>query len=197
VRDRNAIIKDMNEIYSIPNLFSEEELKVINDLIDSVPPSEYKHDKTLGRGLHFFKVPDLIFKKLSTVVNDELGLNLALDEIALYAEYSAAYGEPNLNPHFDADWHDLIIDYQLESNTSWDLGVNLKTYPVEDNSSLVFNANTNIHWRPYKTFIEGEYIKMLFFRCYNPIQISDYSHVNYPSNDPIYDDVQALRDRIR
>jgi hypothetical protein len=187
----------MNEIYSIPNLFSEEELKVINDLMARITPADYEHDKMLGRGLYYFKAPDLIYQKLTTVVNDKLGTNLAMNHVVLYAEYSAVYGKPNLGPHLDGDGHDLILDYQLSSNTSWDLGVNLKTYPVEDNSSLLFNANTNIHWRPYKNFTEGEYVKMLFFRFFNPSQRSDYSHVKHDPNDPIYDEVKAFRDQIR
>jgi hypothetical protein len=91
----------------------------------------------------------------------------------------------------------LIINYQLESNTSWELGLDLQTYTLEDNSALVFNANTNVHWRTHKDFKEGEYVKMLFIRFYNSEVRSDYSYVPMNQTDKAFIEARALRDSLK
>jgi hypothetical protein len=86
---------------------------------------------------------------------------------------------------------------QLESNTSWDLGLNLKTYSIEDNQALVFNANTEAHWRVHKDFQEGEYVRMMFVRFQNAEKPSDYSHLTkYWPTDEIFKDIRELRDSL-
>ncbi len=111
--------------------------------------------------------------------------------------YSSEYGEPNLPPHFDGDSTDLIINYQLDSNTSWDIALDTEVYPMEDNSALIFNPNESIHWRPHKTFKEGEYVRMVFFRFYNPAGRSDYSHLNFMQDDAIFKEPNKLREKLR
>jgi len=110
--------------------------------------------------------------------------------------YGAEYGTPNLPPHFDGDTNDLIINFQLSSNTSWPLGLDLETYNMEDNSALIFNANTNIHWRPNKVFNDGEYVQMIFFRFYKINNRTDYSYVPMNQTDKIFEDVVNLRNSL-
>jgi hypothetical protein len=135
-------------------------------------------------------------QKLVKIANESSDVELDLSH-GVYAEYSGKYGKPNLPPHFDHDTNDLIINFQLESNTSWDLGIDLQLYQLEDNSAVLFNGNTNIHWRPYKTFKDDEYVKMIFFRFCKKENPSDYTHLDYTLDNRVFKKVNEFRDRIR
>lgn len=112
-------------------------------------------------------------------------------------EYNLKYGNPTLPTHFDGDHNDLIINYQLTSNTQWGIGVDFNLYQLEDNSALLFHPNESVHWRPKKTFKEGEFVRMIFFRFHKAGNISDYSHLSqyWPNND-IFKDINNFRDTV-
>lgn len=186
------------------NIFTQEQLDYLANIIDNtnipVMDGEYvSFDKNNGTGLctHLGRLqignikpslsPD-IHEALKPLIDPSLAM-----EHAMYVEYNAKYGQPNLPPHIDGDKNDLIINFQLSSNTSWDIGLGTETFTPEDNSALVFNGNTNVHWRPHKTFNEDEYVKMIFFRFYNPENPSDYSHISNNQTDPLFDDARAVR----
>jgi hypothetical protein len=183
-------------ITKLNNIFSFAEIELIHDAISL---HTIDIDSNLGRGW----IGDIknqlaqeVKNKIYRIISDISSAPLAMDHI-LYAEYSAKYGQPNLPPHFDGDTNDLIINMQLKSNTSWDIGLNLETYTLEDNSAVVFNGNTEAHWRPLKEFKEGEYVKMLFMRFYNLEKRSDYSHLSqyWPDNE-IFKEIRALRNSL-
>jgi hypothetical protein len=116
---------------------------------------------------------------------------------AAFVEYNLEYGNPNLPTHLDGDFNDLIINYQLSSNTSWDIGVDFNAYKMEDNSAVLFNPNKNVHWRPRKLFKDGEFVKMIFFRFHKLNNISDYSHLRqYWSHHKIFEDINKFRDSV-
>jgi hypothetical protein len=87
-------------------------------------------------------------------------------QFVIYAEYSTmAGGNPMLNPHWDvSDTSTIILDYQIESNVSWPIKVESQEFQLDDNSALLFDSVENIHYRPVRNFIDGEFVKMLFFR---------------------------------
>lgn len=188
----------------IDNLFSESDLILIKNIINSITipdaPHQYEggmgHDKTLSRE----QAGDIPLTKeikdtLTKFVNEKYGPGLVLHH-SMYVDYSNKHGNPNLPPHFDRDECSVVIDYQLESNTVWDLGVGLNTYSIKDNSALIFNANENIHWRPHKDFADGEYVKMILFRFYNPIDRVDYSNLPRFSWNSIFKEVNEYRDSL-
>ena len=198
-------------IHKISNVFSDKEILTINNLVNNVfiPKDKNKkyvsYDVNHGTGIHeslgrlqistiFF--PQEFKNKITEVANQVSGKQLTMSH-GIYAEYSSKYGEPNLPPHFDYDTNDLVIDFQLSSNISWDLGIDLKTYALEDNSALVFNANHYIHWRPHKVFKDEDYVKMLFFRFYDPKNKSDYSSLNYSQDSKIFQDIRSFRDNLK
>ena len=180
-------------IIKVDNLFSDEELLYLNNLINDLPTID---DPNLGRVHNGFGISDrdtnIKIQDLANRISDKK-IHLAS---ASYAYYSKAHGEPNLPPHFDSDSTDLIIDYQLEANISWDLGINTELYSLEDNSAIVFNPNTNIHWRPHRRFEDGEYVKMLFFRFIGVDSVSDYSHTDYSLDSDVFKSVREIRDGI-
>lgn len=199
-------------VSKLNNIFSDDELRVIYKIINEtvVPRNEdgsyidYRKSgngtglcEELGRiqltGLRF---PEELNNKILKIINDLSDVTLHMHHI-IYAEYSNKYGVPQLPAHFDHDTNDMVFDYQLEANTSWDLGVDLKNYELEDNSALIFNANKHIHWRPEKTFKDGEYVRMLFIRFFNPVSPSDYSNLDYVINHDIFKEVNAFRDTLK
>jgi hypothetical protein len=180
-------------VYKINALFSEDELKYINNIINtSENVSFYDH---LGREEKHIEISDSIKNKLIELVSSISDKKITFDG-AMYVKYSNEHGSPNLPPHFDGASADMMIDFQLESNTRWDLGVDVKNYELKDNSGLMFNPNTNIHWRPRKEFKDGEFIKMIFFRFGDPINPSDYSHMRLSQDDPIFDNAKKFRDSL-
>lgn len=181
-------------ILEVHNIFSDEEIKGFYQEIERYKDADFSYDEKLGRKfLLRLEISTDAKEKINNICNNFLGIDLKFTHVA-YAEYSNLYGTPNLPPHFDADNNTLVVDYQLESNTSWDLGINLKQYELKDNSALIFNANENVHWRPHKIFKSNEYVKMLFFRFYDPENTIDYSNKDYWPSDDIFKDIRKIRD---
>lgn len=181
-------------VSKIINVFSKE---YVNTLFDLVNKSVIDNDERLGRSISI----------LPTLINFNTGLEKILKDLNIndlsvssvtYVEYNNKYGEPNLPPHYDGDFNELIINYQLESNTSWDVGVEKVLYKTEDNSVLVFNPNKYIHWRPIKKFNDGEYMKMLFFRLCNKDESkrNDYSELRFSMDHPIYKEINDFRNSL-
>ena len=189
-------------VYKINDLFSSAELNILYAFINSIV-IPIKDDgwedctisKYLGRLQTSSEVPKEVCDNLSSIAKS-ISLKELTSSGMTYVEYNKKYGTPNLPPHLDGDGKDLIINYQISSNTSWDIGVDLGTHSMEDNSALVFNANKNIHWRPHKVFAEGDYVRMIFFRFQDVDNIVDNSHLRYSSDHEIYDEVNKLRDSL-
>lgn len=182
-------------IFQVNNIFTPEELEILKNEISQRP---IEIDENLGRK-HLGDLTNVFTpamdKKLCDIAKDATVFPLKMVH-ALCTTYSAKYGQPNLPPHFDGDTNDLIINMQIDSNISWDLGLNTDIYSIEDNSAIVFNGNTEVHWRPHKEFKEDEYITMMFVRFYNEENPSDYSYLPMNQTDPIFDDARRVRDSI-
>ena len=182
-------------IHKVSNIFSAEELELLKNAIDQ---STYEIDEVLGRkhmGDFTHVLTQEMSNKLNKIAKDSTDANLTRVH-ALSATYSGKYGKPNLPPHFDGDTNELIINMQIDSNTSWDLGLNTEVYTLEDNEALVFNANTEAHWRVHKEFKEDEYVTMLFVRFHDKENPSDYSYLPMNQMDPVFDDARRVRDSI-
>jgi len=199
-------------INKISNIFTPEQIEYLHKIIDSteIPLDEngeyisYISEgigicKELGRlqlGGIGHKLTDDIVYRLREIVTEITDIKLNMSH-AVCVVYSRKYGKPNLPPHRDGDTNDLIINFQLEANTSWDLGLNFKTYSLEDNSALIFNGNTEIHWRVHKDFQDGEFVKMIFIRFHKLEGISDYSHLNISQSDHIFHPYREFRDSLK
>jgi hypothetical protein len=185
-------------MYKANNILTQEEIDFILKEIKNVPEESTKIDEILGRALlHNITFPDEIIAKASALAHKVSDRKLETGNGAMCTIYSNEYGSPNLPPHFDGDTTDVIVNFQLDSSTSWDLGLDLTLHTLEDNSALIFNPNENIHWRPYKEFKDGEYVTMIFFRFRDAAEISDYSHKSYTTRHAIFNDVRAYRDSLQ
>lgn len=187
------------DVIKISNLLYQEDVNsLVRNFKDSPENNEsFYISEELGR-YHFGikNVNENIKIKLTDIAQSMLDFKCEFSGAA-GVEYNPRYGDPKLPPHFDGDFSDLIINYQLESNTEWGLGVDLNLYDIEDNSALIFHPNKNIHWRPKKTFKEGEFIRLVFFRFYNAEKLSDYSHLrqHWPHHE-IFSDVNKFIDSV-
>jgi hypothetical protein len=183
-------------ITRIDNIFSQEEIEQIQK---TIADSTFEVDNELGRirstsDLRNMLNPGII-DRFENIVKNFVGTHLTMSGIT-FVEYNLLYGKPNLPPHFDGDFNDLIINMQLSSNTVWDVGLNSKLYRNDDNSALLFNPNKEIHWRTIKDFKDGEYVKMMFVRFYNLENKSDYSHLRLSQDDPIFKDAVDFRESL-
>lgn len=189
------------EIYRLDSLLSEEEVSTITNLIDNLPDSELDEDPRYGRlKFHGLAIPQHIQDKLTNLVL-ELDTEATLEMVypSFGVEYSIKHGNnPNLPTHFDGDFNEAIIAYQLESspNTVWPLGINLETYALQDNDAILFNPNANVHWRPIRAFTPDEYVRMIFFRFFNPVDRSDYSYLPNHPDDEAFKEANQLRDSL-
>ena len=192
------------DVMKISNVFLDSQIEFLNNIIKDQHSFYKKNEnslsvnisKDLGRieiNQGFVPLPITMYSKLRELTSDFFNVPHELANV-VYVEYNKEYGTPNLPPHFDNDRNDLIVNYQLSSNTSWDIGVDLKQYALEDNSALLFNPNTNIHWRPNKNFNNGEYLKMVFFRFCKIGEPSNYPPSAYSKDHKIFKEIQKIRD---
>ena len=178
----------------IKNVLSQEEIKLIQDTIAQSPKNtqeiygRYMYHDTVWEQRTVFG--DTILKKVVELTQKPYRLHSFVT-----AEYTAEVGKPNLPPHFDGDQTDLIMTYQLSSNKQWGVGVDFDVYYLEDNDGVIFHPNENIHWRPHANFEDGDVVMVMFFRFGLPVE-SDYSHMRFNQNDPIFSEVMAFRDSL-
>jgi hypothetical protein len=90
-----------------------------------------------------------------------------------YVEYSKKWGDfPDLPLHKDGGedftgLRQIMFDYQLDSNTDWDLIVGEDLISLNNNDACIFNPYLIQHGRPKKIFNDDEYKKnILFFYTY-------------------------------
>ena len=207
----------------IDDLLSEKEISIFNNITKDLeaPKDEYGNfifddqdsyisvSKYLGRiQFNINNISDLFPVKnleladksltirLTKLANYISGLDLTLSSIT-YVEYSSRYGTPSLPPHYDGDNNDLIVNYQFDSNTRWDIGVNFETYEIKNNSALVFNPNKTAHWRPNKIFNDGDFVKMIFFRFAKKENPTDYSDLQkFWPNDEVFKNICEFRNSL-
>jgi hypothetical protein len=186
----------MEDVYEVSNFLLPDELKVVESLVSNKHSWEVeKNDEALGRILYRLPIPNEILKAIELRVGELVGKKL--DQIGVvFTNYESQYGQPNLPPHFDGDNNSLIIDYQFRSNTHWGLGVDTTVFDMEDNKAVIFNPNQYPHWRPFKTFGDGEYVTMAFFRFPDSSGKTDYSHMRYSQNHEIFQEVRKIRDSL-
>jgi hypothetical protein len=181
-------------IHTFNNIFLEEELKTLRDIFKNTTNIEL--DPVLGRRIVYIKeIPQTLLLKVIKLANSISNETVTLSNV-MSVEYNNKYGKPNLPVHFDGDTQDVILNFQLSSNISWDLGVNCKTYQLEDNSAVAFNPNLNSHWRPKKDFKDGDYVAMIFFRFQKINNKTDYSHLRYSVDNPIFKEANDFRDSL-
>lgn len=169
----------------LKNVFTIEEVKEIKDQINQMvsskhvemdnqehfipePMVQYSYLNQGRRDTYEIAFSDKIIEKITNIANGLI--DYGSDKVRLtsvqYTEYSGDMkGNPSLGIHFDGGQDcNLILDYQLESNISWGIGIDEDVYVISDNELLILNPVTQIHYRPIKKFNSGDLIRMIFFK---------------------------------
>lgn len=180
-------------IVSLNNLFTKSEIDYLYTLIND--DIQLEPNEKLGRHYKYLMANPNFEEKIENLIGKIFNMDLKTSHV-LYVKYSNENGFPNLPPHLDGDSNELVIDYQLDSNIDWGLGVNLKVYDMENNSALVFNANKNIHWRPKISFNDNDYVKMLFIRLKKKKDQENYNYLPMSITDKIYREANRVRDKL-
>ena len=169
--------------FILKNLFSDEEIKKIKDTIFTqsskketinlempidIDDNTNKIYSLMGRlDVEKIKFEKLIIDKIEKTLN-ELYPNKRFyigNKDIISSTYSRLYGKPGLSEHKDGGFPlQIIVDYQLDSNTSWNIEVDGKEYEIENNDALVFDPVLSSHSRPKKVFSSDDYVTMVYFR---------------------------------
>lgn len=166
----------------IKNFFSQDELQIVNNIInDAINKStkinfdnqvkhnilaneQYIYENQGRKDIYRIQFPDNIVNKIISEANKITGKDFFLYSVQ-YTEYVGdLVGNPSLGIHSDEGVGEYTLDYQLESNISWGIGINESVYEIEDNDVLLLNSITTLHYRPVKKFKKNDYVKMILFR---------------------------------
>lgn len=181
----------------VENVFKEEDYRELIDIVNEIDKENLEIQSVYGRLiLDTVKLSDKFLTRASILANTHSDQRLTIKGNPLCVIYAKEYGQPNLPPHFDGDDTQLIMNYQLDSNTTWPVGIDKHTYGLKNNSAVMFHPNENIHWRPHKDFSDGEYVIMMFFRFYEPHNKQDYSHQALSQDDPVFRDILEYRNSL-
>ena len=161
---------EINTLKSFIQIQSEgrETLNFLNP--EPIDPDKANHIKIYSKwgrqDIPQIKLPTSITSKIQELINQKFddGKYFVNHNEILVSTYSNKYGTPTLQKHKDGGNSSYLVDYQLDSNTSWDITVDGKDYPVRNNEAVVFNAVEFEHARPVKKFLDNEFITMIYFR---------------------------------
>ena len=158
--EKNVVIK---------NLLTADEL---NDLLASIkkPYNQYVMSMFVQQ-ISDFKMPEKVERKIISHVEEITGLS------GFEMEYQFSRYElldidgkeeiPSLRPHFDRfNEPRFTFDYQINSNVSWPIYVEGTEFVLKNNEALTFSGTHQVHWRPKKDFIPGEFVEMIFCHLY-------------------------------
>lgn len=156
---------------TIKNFLSEDEIAEVKDsILKTGNPKTFLKKARAQRYIVKWELPFSIKEKVEAGVLEHTGEQWVVADFA-FCKYEKIILEdgtvlnPELKMHRDEnfDTQRLTLDYQLESNTSWDVIVDRELCQIEDNSALLFASTDQYHGRPPKEFLDGEYIDLIFF----------------------------------
>ena len=156
----------------VKTVFTEKEISDIYNLVSSTTNKDFV--KNLGYASWHLQLPEEIKEKLETLVSGLYGRQVILSEYN-FSRYEKTTSDckrytywPLLFPHTDEafDSPRITLDIQLKANTDWGISVensgNESTYTLKDNQAVTFSGTHQVHWRPPREFLDGEYMEMIF-----------------------------------
>ena len=127
-----------------------------------------------GRALYNFEndIPEELMSIFDILIKEakKIDNSVTLRNI-VYSKYSNDYGLPQLFPHMDEPDElfptSFLIDYELDSNTDWKIGIDGEYFSLKNNSFLAFDVIRKSHYREPKIFKDDEYVEMIFLYFIN------------------------------
>jgi hypothetical protein len=171
----------------IDNALTQEEINLIFEIVKNTDRQDF-HNELSYNSWHI-QLPDSIINKITNYAESVAGIKLRLAEYNFSRYQKTIIGDnifnPLLFPHTDEAFNAdrVTLDYQIRSNVSWPITVdNWETetdYILADNQILTFSGTHQVHWRPKKDFIDGEFLEAIFLH-FAPIDAKPLSkeHIN-------------------
>lgn len=163
---------ETNEV--VTNLLSDSEIKKIYEIVNKESYKDYVYEK-LGQQVTDFKMPESIINKIVEVCKKISRQNDLVLEIYQFARYEKIIKEnnevllPYLMPHHDKFPQPVFtFDYQIGGNISWPIVVEGKEVVLSNNEAITFSGTHQVHWRPEREWLDGEYIDMIFCHLQSP-----------------------------
>lgn len=156
--------QDFNPIL-VDNIFTEEDIKHIYEVVNATPLSYIKVAPWGGQAswlsTHFDKK---IEEKINKLVHNIFGDELVLAQDYSFVRYSEEYGyKPKLFPHADKrDRQKFLLDIQIRADQEWGIIVEDTLYKLKDNQGLIFSGTNQQHWREDIEISPHARIDMLF-----------------------------------
>lgn len=198
----NIIMENIQKTENIiiDNIFSQEQINYIYDVINNTPEDRGVIQTRLGHRAWFADFNEDLRLHLEKIVQDRFGSDWYLNEFQ-FARYSNEYGYlPKLYPHFDDMFsiHKLTLDVQIKANTEWPIVVEGKSFTLNDNQGLIFSGTDQIHWREEKTLKDGEYLDMFFCHLQKDEPVSqEWKDMMQARENEWLDKVGISRDEIK
>jgi len=146
------------------NIFTEEEIKDIYDVINLNSNDNTTKVKIYGQKVWFIDLPENIKNRVTGQMKVVHNQNVKLEEIS-FARYSKEYSDiPILTPHYDNTFKEprVTLDVQLRSNIDWTIVVEGNEIKLMDNEAAAFSGTHQVHWRKPIEFKDGDFVEMLF-----------------------------------
>ena len=149
----------------LQNHFDSKEIVKKEDIVDMDTFKDVYIDNRVGRAVCTIDSDNIDKSIISPFIEYAKSFNPdAILDFISYVVYDNQYGFPQLVPHYDRPSNVcFLLDYQVDSNTSWDLVVDGAPYSMSDNDMITMNVTSQVHWRDPKVFLDGEYVKVIFF----------------------------------
>lgn len=155
--------------------FDYKNLIIDNIFTDSEIEDIYKHVETAGdrkRFLDYYSqtayfnwLPQHIVDTIVAKAQATIDTPIMLRELS-FARYEKQSDDipVQLTPHRDETFREprLTVDIQIKSNIDWLISVEGREYQLKDNQALTFAGTHQVHWRPKRSFKDGEFLDMIF-----------------------------------
>jgi len=178
--------KDLPNII-IKNALTKEEISEVLDIVANTTRQDF-HPELSYNSWHI-QLPENIIDKLTKYAESVAGEPLVLAEYNFSKYEKTVKGDkifnPLLFPHTDEAFNAdrVTLDYQIRSNIDWEITVDNweteTTYTLKDNEILTFSGTHQVHWRPKRNFVEGEFLEAIFLH-FAPLDAKALSkeHIN-------------------
>lgn len=181
--------KDLPNVV-LDNLLTDEQISNIFNIVSNTTSQDFQSDLAYN-SWHIVlpqEIVDIFTKKAEEVAGEELVLKEY--NFSRYEKVTSSCGKytfnPLLFPHTDEAFNAprFTLDYQIRSNVDWDIVVDNweeeKVFLIKDNQALTFSGTHQVHWRPKREFVPGEFLEAIFMHFEpknNPGPLSK-EHVN-------------------
>jgi hypothetical protein len=163
----------------IENVFVGDEIEKIYNHVDKAlygigPDSEEGHYFFNAKDVGYFAVfgfpSTKFYDRLHEIAEEYSGYSLSKDSQIHFARYTTNTGaEPRLRPHYDGmlKSETITLSVQLKKNIDWLIYCNGEPASIDTNEAILFSGSHQIHWRPQRKFVDGEFLDVLV--CQFPI----------------------------